>query len=58
VFALQVYGARTGKLPRKLVMADPHIVDSYKILYMIADKCQVKSEKNPGVVFAFTSLGS
>jgi hypothetical protein len=39
-------------------MADHHIVDSQKILYMMADKWQVKCEKNPGGVIAFTSLWS
>jgi hypothetical protein len=39
-------------------MADPHIVNSQKILYAIADKCPVKSEKNPGVVLALQVYGA
>jgi hypothetical protein len=57
-FVLQVYGARAGKCAGKLVMADHRIIDSQKIPYMKADKCQVKYGKNPGVMSAFTSLWS
>jgi hypothetical protein len=41
---LQVYGARAGKFPTKFVMADHRIIDSQKIPYMKADKCQEKYE--------------
>jgi hypothetical protein len=58
VSALQVYGARIGKFSGKLVMADYRNVDYQKILYMIADKCPVKSEKNPGCVSALQVYGA
>jgi hypothetical protein len=52
VVVLQVCAARADKFPCKPVKADHHNSDSHKILYAIADKYPVKSEKNRGVVFA------
>jgi hypothetical protein len=37
VFALQVYGARAGQFPTKLVIADHQNSDSQKIPYMMTD---------------------
>jgi hypothetical protein len=36
-FALQVYGARVGKITGKFIIADPYIIYSHKIIYAVAD---------------------